>query len=165
MMRTENRVVLITGARNWDDDDASLLVNWLLETLWTHGFRVLVHGAAKGIDRMADHHGHLLPNPYDVRPYPADWDKYKKAAGPIRNRQMHDAERPDLVVGIHRELWLSRGTLDMMRYASEQGTPVYHLHSLGQLTSSPDFQRWLKAKLDPGLEPAARDETNFCAGD
>ena len=35
--------------------------------------------------------------------YPVDWEKYGKAAGPIRNQQMIDKGKPDLVVAFPGE--------------------------------------------------------------
>jgi hypothetical protein len=57
---------------------------------------VICHGAARGADRLAGlwaSSRHVV-----VKPYPADWEKHGRAAGPIRNRLMLDDFHPDLVV-------------------------------------------------------------------
>jgi hypothetical protein len=51
----------------------------------------------------------------------ADWNKYGKAAGPIRNRAMLD-ERPDVVIAfIHNS---GPGTANMIRQAENSGVLV-----------------------------------------
>lgn len=52
--------------------------------------------------------------------YPAQWDKHGKAAGPIRNQQMLDEGKPDLVVAFPG----GRGTLDMTGRAKKTGVRV-----------------------------------------
>lgn len=78
----------------------------------------LVHGAAAGADSLAgtwaEHKG--VP----VKAYPADWKRHGRGAGPIRNQQMLDAEKPDLVLAFPG----GRGTAHMMRIAKEQGFRV-----------------------------------------
>ena len=53
-------------------------------------------------------------------PYPADWNKHGKAAGPIRNQHMIDDGKPDLVVAFPG----GRGTADMVRRARIAGVRV-----------------------------------------
>ena len=49
--------------------------------------------------------------------FPAEWDKYGKAAGVLRNQQMLDEGYPDLVVYFHKDLENSKGTKDMVTRA------------------------------------------------
>jgi hypothetical protein len=81
---------------------------------------VIIHGCAEGADLLADEWG--LINWVKIEGYPADWKKYKKAAGPIRNQQMLDEGKPDLVVAFPTKN--SRGTWDMVRRAEKAGVPV-----------------------------------------
>ena len=89
-----------------------------------------------------DEHGNWLPNVYiiaggakgadaaaidwavnswcDFKEYPADWDKYGKRAGYIRNKQMLDEGCPDLVVAFPG----GKGTAMMIKLAEEAGIPV-----------------------------------------
>lgn len=75
----------------------------------------VVSGHAQGVDRFgerwADNNG------IDVREFPADWDKWGKAAGPKRNRQM--AEYADALILI----WdgKSRGSKNMLEEATKRG--------------------------------------------
>ena len=55
---------------------------------------------------------------------PANWVKYGRAAGPIRNRRMLELVPPDLVVAFHDDLESSRGTKDMVIAARQAEIPV-----------------------------------------
>jgi hypothetical protein len=61
---------------------------------------------------------------YPFREFSADWQKFGKAAGPIRNQQMLDEGKPDLVIAFHEDLENSKGTQDMINRAKVQGVPV-----------------------------------------
>ena len=110
-------VVLVTGDRNWDDPEIVLQRLLLLPA-----DTILVHGAARGLDTMADviacHLG------FTVYSEPANWQLYKKSAGPIRNRHMYDTYKPDLVLAFHNNINGSRGTKDMVEYVLETNTPI-----------------------------------------
>jgi hypothetical protein len=110
--------VLVCGSRDWS--------NWAVMQKRLAALppeSVLVHGACRGADLMADwlakYRLHLK-----VKPYPASWRAYGRGAGPIRNRKMYDAEKPALVLAFHADLSLttSKGTRDMVEYAISQGT-------------------------------------------
>lgn len=79
----------------------------------------LIHGNAPGADRLAAHvaYGELF---WRVLPFPADWDLHGRAAGPIRNQEMIDRGKPDLVLAFPG----GRGTADMVRRAEAAGVPV-----------------------------------------
>jgi len=56
---------------------------------------------------------------------PADWEKYGKASGPIRNRKMFKLGQPDLVLAFHNDIYKSKGTNDMVfNVARPAGTEV-----------------------------------------
>ena len=65
-----------------------------------------------------------------VEVYPADWTRYGKPAGPIRNRQMLNEGKPDMVIAFHDDLSVSVGTKDMVDIANAAGLPVrlYNSH-------------------------------------
>lgn len=67
---------------------------------------------------------------FKTLPYPADWKAFGKGAGPIRNRKMYDAEKPELVIAFHSDITLSasKGTKDMVEYALFRGT-ICEIHS------------------------------------
>jgi predicted Rossmann-fold nucleotide-binding protein len=86
-----------------------------------HGKRTittLIHGDAPGADRLADEWAQW----HAVRrePYPADWDKFGKVAGPERNQRMIDAGA-DGVVAFPG----GTGTADLVRRAERAGISVW----------------------------------------
>ena len=61
-----------------------------------YGITVVIDGMASGADTIA-HKWALARGKESVR-FPAQWAKYGRIAGPIRNRQMIDEGKPDLGV-------------------------------------------------------------------
>jgi hypothetical protein len=117
--------VLICGSRGWHDPDPIHLV--LAEVMGTSIARneplVVIHGDAQGADRLA---GRLAKQQYgaEVIEEPADWNRYGKAAGPIRNQLMLDAYEPEVVYAF-RSSGKSSGTDDMIRRAERAGLTVH----------------------------------------
>lgn len=120
--------VLFCGSRNWDD--VAPILWFLYGMTYSDKNLVLIEGEAAGADSIArecaHHLNESLPDlSIEVRKYPANWDKYGRAAGPIRNREQFDKEQPDVVVGFSSDIHSSRGTRDMLNYAASQGASVY----------------------------------------
>jgi hypothetical protein len=109
--------ILVCGDRNWKETDT--IFNWLAKF---HKSSTIIHGNARGADtiggKIAEKLGML------VLPYPANWEKYGKAAGPIRNQQMLDS-KPDLVLAFHSDLKNSKGTKDMVQRALMDNIDVF----------------------------------------
>ncbi len=107
--------VLVCGSRKWTD---YAVIEWRMKALppWS----VIIEGEARGVDRAARQIAKHLG--LEVKPFPADWDKYGKAAGPIRNQQMLDEGKPDLVLAY--PMPDSVGTQDMIERAKKAGIPV-----------------------------------------
>lgn len=61
---------------------------------------------------------------YTVIAVPAEWKKYGKRAGIMRNQKMFDEHHPDLVLAFHKNIAESKGTKHMMEYAKKKGCPV-----------------------------------------
>lgn len=117
--------VLICGDRFWN--------SWSMvksRMLLLSQSDVVVHGAARGADSIAA----SLANGMGlaVESFPAEWDKYGKAAGPIRNRAMLDTA-PDLVIAFHNNIESSRGTKDCVFEARRRGIPT-------EVISDPDWR-------------------------
>ena len=105
-------IILISGDRYWDNADIIKreLEKFLADT-------VIIHGAAKGADTIA---GIVAKNlGMRVIPFKADWLQYGKAAGPIRNKQMIDEGKPDLLLAFHSHIETSKGTADMIQRAKK----------------------------------------------
>lgn len=60
-----------------------------------HHFTEIIHGCAPGADTAAAEWAVL--NEIAIDPHPADWDRYGKRAGFIRNTEML-AMKPDIVI-------------------------------------------------------------------
>lgn len=111
--------VIIAGSRGFDD--YNLLVgkcNYLLsEKMKTHDI-VIISGTARGADQLGEKFAEEMG--YELEKYPADWDKYGKSAGYIRNKEM--AEHADAVICF----WdgSSLGTKHMVDIAKEKGLIV-----------------------------------------
>ena len=110
--------VLVTGGRDYHNINDARVIYATLDAI--HGeneITALIHGDAHGADRLAA--AWAYDNKVDEEAYPADWARYGKAAGPIRNQSMVDA-KPDLVVAFPGR----RGTADCVRRAKLAGIPV-----------------------------------------
>jgi hypothetical protein len=109
--------VLVCGDRNWVDKDA---VRRELEKFPKD--TVVLEGEARGADTLGRDVAEELG--LTVEKYPADWNQYGKAAGPIRNKEMLQHGAPDLVLAFHCNLSTSRGTKHMVGIAKKAGVPV-----------------------------------------
>jgi D-arabinose 1-dehydrogenase-like Zn-dependent alcohol dehydrogenase len=110
--------ILVTGSRDWTDEDP---IRNVLGTLVANGAKVLIHGAAPGADSIAAKVAKELG--MGVIAFPAEWDKWGKSAGPIRNTKMLKEGKPDCVIAFPTEG--SVGTLDMIRKAEKAGVTVW----------------------------------------
>ena len=111
--------LLVCGDRDWTDR------KFLYDTLdrWHENepIEVVIEGEARGADQMA--RDWATARGVVVEPYPADWEKHGKAAGPIRNQQMLDAD-PDFVLAFHDDIESSKGTRNMVKIARKAGVPA-----------------------------------------
>lgn len=118
--------ILVCGGRDFTDRQ---LMNDVLNKIvprtpedqygnWLPAGVTIIHGKARGADIMADEWA--VVNWCSIEEYPADWEKHGKAAGFIRNQQMLDEGKPDLVVAFPG----GNGTADMVRRAKKAGVPV-----------------------------------------
>lgn len=127
--------LLITGSRGWHDEEAieDCIVNCWDEALDAGEEFVLIHGHARsGADALADKVGRRLGLKVGetlIR-VPADWKRYGKAAGPIRNQAMIDEFNPTRVAAF-RATGKSNGTDDMIDRARKAEIET-HVHYAGQ---------------------------------
>jgi hypothetical protein len=89
---------------------------------------MIIHGDAKGADKAADRWGRSLG--LIVVPCPADWDRWKKRAGPIRNTQMLKRFEPDVTIALPG----NTGTGDMITKSLAKGVPVIKVERLTGMT-------------------------------
>lgn len=106
--------VIIAGGREVTDYE---LVKKAVE-LSGYEITEVVSGGAPGADRLGEKWGH--ENGVFVTVFEADWDKYGKAAGPMRNSNM--ARYADALIAIDTG---GPGTRDMISQARVKGLRVF----------------------------------------
>ena len=106
--------VLVCGGRDYAD---ARRLRFVLSTLGVP-ISVLIEGGARGADRLARRWAQdsLIP----VETFPAEWDLHGRAAGFIRNKQMLDEGKPDVVVAFPG----GKGTANMVALARRAGVEV-----------------------------------------
>lgn len=113
--------VLVCGSRTWTKRGA--IADALCDVEDAQGplGHVLIHGAARGADTLAEQVA-MSRFGWGILRYPADWSKYGNAAGYIRNKQMLEEGKPDIVLAF----WdgKSRGTANMIQLAKAAGIEV-----------------------------------------
>jgi hypothetical protein len=107
--------VIIAGSRTIKD-------RWTIyEAIHTAAFPIheVVCGGARGVDTVGRHWGKIHGIP--VCEFPADWERYGRGAGAIRNTEMGDYA--DALIAV----WdgKSPGTNHMVTYMRKIGKPVY----------------------------------------
>jgi len=125
------REILVAGGRDFDDYE--LLMTTLLNIIDDIIDTVeIVSGHAPGADSLAE----KFAKQFNIlcKTFPADWDKYGKLAGPIRNSQMIDyishSYNPVVVA-----FWdgKSKGTLDTIKKAQQKNiTPHVIYYNKGE---------------------------------
>jgi hypothetical protein len=110
--------VLICGDRNYTNKERidKFILSLPFDT-------EIIEGEARGADSIARDCAETRG--LKVHKFPADWGKYFKAAGPIRNSQMLKEGKPDLVIAYHDNIKESKGTKNMATISLKAGIPVY----------------------------------------
>ncbi len=115
--------LLVCGSRTWTD---RVQLGWEIEGIVAQHQGeplVLIHGDARGADRLADELARARGWRLEV--YPAHWRTEGRAAGPRRNLRMLRNGLPDLVLAfVDKPLPQSRGTAHMVALARAAGLPV-----------------------------------------
>lgn len=107
--------VIIAGGRGFDDyrllTDSVIGLNLNISEI--------VSGKAKGADRLGEQYA--LENNISIKEFRADWKKYGRGAGPIRNKEM--ADYADVLIAFWDQK--SKGTKSMIELAQKKGITVY----------------------------------------
>ena len=118
--------IIICGGRHFNDYNAleSLVDSVLAEKGLTNKEAEIVSGHCEGADIL----GELYANKHNIacKVFPAEWTKYGRAAGPIRNSQMvkYASESPTPIV-IAFVSPRTKGTTDTINKATKRGFAVY----------------------------------------
>lgn len=107
----------------------------------------VLSGNCTGIDRLGEQWA--KNNNIPIEMYPANWDLYGKAAGPIRNGIM--ASRADAAIIIHKieaDGSVSKGTQSMKELAYEHELKVYYVPVRPKETFSLEQLKELQVQLE-----------------
>jgi hypothetical protein len=121
--------VLICGDRNWNN---FRLIEEFIVTLPEGS--IIIHGNCRGADKISGYLGRQ--HGYHVIAVSAKWEKYGNAAGPIRNQEMLDLYKPELVVAFHNDIEHSKGTRNMVEKARRAGIEVKIIRELSLVAAS-----------------------------
>jgi len=111
--------VIVCGGRNFHDYEALEKYLDMLHAL--HVFTVVIHGDARGADTLAKYWANQRH--VDSTAYPANWKRNPRGAGVIRNKQMLDEAKPEMVIAFPG----GNGTKDMREQATRAGLLVIDL--------------------------------------
>lgn len=113
--------MIVCGGR--DFADYSYFVSCMDRLLSYYKSIRLVSGHASGADHFAERYA--AERRIEIEIFPAEWKKYGRAAGPIRNRAMLDYAKetvPEVAA-----FWdgKSKGTKDMLKHAKAAGAKIH----------------------------------------
>lgn len=108
--------ILVCGGRDYNDINKMSSV--LTEINEEQGIDIIISGGAKGADTLAE--GFAFRHGIDYIQYPADWNMYGKSAGYIRNKQMLELGKPDLIIAFPG----GKGTANMVKLGKDAGIRV-----------------------------------------
>ena len=125
--------VLVCGGRSYHDANA------VLHVLGGYPITHLIHGGARGADTLAARYA--LEANIPCTAFIAEWHKYGKSAGGIRNSRMLKEGQPDLVIAFPG----GAGTNDMVRKAVRAGVKTYRVPEINYELAT--------TGVYPGVEP------------
>jgi len=106
---------IIAGSRSCDSIES------LLQAIREFPFRIstVISGTARGVDTLGEYWARM--NDIPVEQYPADWPRFGKRAGYVRNEQMAKVAEGALI------LWdgFSPGTKHMINICEQTNLPYY----------------------------------------
>jgi hypothetical protein len=126
-----NSKILFFGSRNWTYKHMIKDVIWSL--LVSNQAFTMIEGEARGADTLSRQVAEMFPEHINIIQCPANWNKYGKAAGYMRNIEMR-SYHPDLGICFHEDLFNSKGSLMMFNLLREWNIPVWYYNALKELT-------------------------------
>lgn len=112
--------VIIAGTRDFNDYDLlKSYCDYMLSQKAKSGEEIVIlSGGASGADALGEQYA--KERGYNLLHFPAQWEKYGRQAGPMRNREM--ANNADALIAY----WdgKSRGTKNMIEEAKKRGLMV-----------------------------------------
>ena len=111
--------VAVAGCRHYKYyDEAKEYIDFCISEIRKKYTLIFVSGGCRGADSLGERYA--AENGFETEIYPADWEKYGRAAGPKRNKKI--AEISDYIICF----WdgKSRGTKSLLNFAEKYGKPV-----------------------------------------
>ena len=111
--------IVVAGCRYYNNyDEAKEYIDFCIKNIRNKYELIFVSGGCKGTDKLGERYAE--ENGFTIERYPAQWDKYGKSAGPMRNKEM--AVISDYVICF----WdgKSKGTKTMIDFAEQFGKPL-----------------------------------------
>ncbi|SFH76130.1 Protein of unknown function [Pseudobutyrivibrio sp. OR37] len=118
--------IIIAGGRDFNNKVLfSEEVNKIVKELGIDNIEI-ISGHSSGADSLAE----LYAKKHNIslKIFPAEWKKYGKAAGPIRNKQMLDYSLEEQSVLIAFWNGRSKGTRNMIERAKNEKTDIRIIH-------------------------------------
>ena len=109
--------VIVCGGRDYTNRKA--VRDTLEKVKRKHGPFVVIHGCARGADTLAGQEAAKME--LGIMEFPAEWNKYGKRAGYVRNKQMLYQGKANAVVAFDG----GRGTAMMVKLAKDANVPVW----------------------------------------
>ena len=112
--------VIVCGGRDFNDRNRAFTELDALnrELCISH----VIEGGARGADRLGRLWAYERGIPYTT--VEAEWNRYGKSAGFIRNKRMRDEYSPDAVIAMPGGV----GTAMMIKLAKEKDIPVFEIN-------------------------------------
>ena len=118
--------IIVAGPRDFKNKNTvyngiSLVLQRLKDTYGVLNNLEIVQGGANGVDALALQYAqenHIL-----YKTFNADWNKYNRAAGPIRNEQM--AKYGEVLIAFKNQEHPTRGTENMIQTASKYNLKIF----------------------------------------
>ncbi len=160
--------VLVCGDRDYTDGDLILTCLKIVKNL-----ECVIEGEQRGADTLAREAAESLD--VEVASFPANWKKFHRAAGPIRNAQMLKEGKPDYILAFHDDIEGSKGTKNMIGLANKAGILVYlvsrchdsswnpsthHDHATLTIVEKPEFTTMVYCDKAVTVSPSAGLEYN-----
>lgn len=111
--------VIICGSRDWYD--IMIIRRRLMKLQDQFPDAIIIEGGCDGADLVARRVAKSIG--LDLVEFPANWTRYGKSAGPIRNIKMLDT-KPQLVIAFHDDLENSKGTKHIVDEARKRRIEV-----------------------------------------
>lgn len=111
--------IIVAGCRNYTDyDEAKNFINFCIKDFKDKYSLCLLSGGCRGADLLGERFA--IENNWQIKKYPAEWNKYGRAAGPIRNNKM--VCDSDFIICF----WdgKSKGTENLIKSAIKQGKSI-----------------------------------------